>query len=300
MRDDDPQAVDEDKPDGEASTFGHMLRAAREAQDQSLEQIAADLRIEPRYLISLEENRLEELPAPVFAKGYLKQYGQRLGLDYADLLAQYYRQTDAYEVPVVASRPIRLRDEQQITQWIIAAVVLALLIGAFFVWWPSRSEGPSVEVGTLGGEAPEGSATTTVVTPKVVATVEPVVLQATPTAVVTPEVVATVEPVVLQATPTAPIPLAQDLIPVVEPTAEVEIMFQADSWTEVTDARGERLFYDLGSAGTGARFSATLPLSVFLGNADGVRLLVDGIPYPVPASSRQGNTVRFLVDEAGP
>ena len=87
------------------------------------------------------------------------------------------------------------------------------------------------------------------------------------------------------------------LSPPLEPTIEVTISFDQDCWAEVTDDSGERFFYDLGSAGTVASFSAQLPLSFFLGNADGVRLEFNGRPYPIPADSRRGNLARFVVAE---
>ena len=63
--------------------WGSMLRTARLAQDLTLEQLSTELRIEAKQLNALEENRFERIGVPVFVKGYLKQYGQRLGVDVA-------------------------------------------------------------------------------------------------------------------------------------------------------------------------------------------------------------------------
>ena len=75
---------------------------------------------------ALEENRFEQIGVPVFIKGYLKQYGSRLGLDVRDLLALYYKQTTLADVQIQPSRSIKLRDERQITSWVLAAIVLLL------------------------------------------------------------------------------------------------------------------------------------------------------------------------------
>ena len=83
-----------------------------------------------------------------------------------------------------------------------------------------------------------------------------------------------------------------------EPTMQVEIRFYEDCWAEVIDGRGERLFYGLGSVGAQAQFTATPPLSFFLGNVDGVVLLVDDIPYAIPAESRRGNIAEFVIPES--
>ena len=101
-------------------TLGQILRTARLAQDLTLEQLSTELRIEAKQLQALEEERFEQIGVPVFIKGYLKQYGTRLGLDVRDLLALYYKQTTLADVQIQPSRTIKLRDERQITSWILA------------------------------------------------------------------------------------------------------------------------------------------------------------------------------------
>ena len=105
MENDDTRTPEEDRPEEESSSVGAMLRAAREEKELSVEQLAAELRIEPRFLNALEDDSFEEFPAPVFTKGYIRQYAQRVGLDYADLLAEYYRQVEVRDVRVVLVGP---------------------------------------------------------------------------------------------------------------------------------------------------------------------------------------------------
>src|SRR5262252_3952329 len=84
----------------EKRSVGETLRAARNAQGLTLEQVATELRIEQPQLDALENDRFERIGVPVFVKGYLKQYGTRLGVDPRDLLAQYYQQTSLKEVQI--------------------------------------------------------------------------------------------------------------------------------------------------------------------------------------------------------
>jgi len=262
-------------------TLGERLRIAREAQPLSLAQISAELRIEPQLLSALEEDRLDAFAAPVYAKGYLKQYGGLLGLDVRDLLAQYYRQVDMRDVPVVKHRPIRLRDENQIRHWIAAATVLALLSIGFAIWWTTQpSAVPVIETPVVPVE-PQIESVSEPSQPVIEAAAAPIAVTDQPTAP------AIVNP---PPAPAQPAPSNQVL---------VELSFAEDCWTEISDARGERLFYGLGSAGARSRFSASLPLSIFLGNAGGVELRVDGDQYPIPAGSRQGNLARFVIADLG-
>jgi cytoskeleton protein RodZ len=74
--------------------------------------------------------------------------------------------------------------------------------------------------------------------------------------------------------------------------------FDGESWTEVTDGRGERLAYGLNAAGRTLTVRGEPPFTVVLGNAGSVRLRVDGEPYAIPPARRGDNLVRFSVDIA--
>ncbi|HSG63928.1 MAG TPA: RodZ domain-containing protein [Gammaproteobacteria bacterium] len=280
-------------------SLGERLRAARQAQPLSLAQISAELRIEAKFLEALEADRLDAFPAPVFAKGFLKQYGGLLGLDERDLLAQYYRQVDVRDAPVVHHKPIRLRDEDQIRHWLAAGLVLILLAGGASIWWTTR---PGLE--PLAVEPAIGPLDTLPAPPAAPAP------ESRPEPAPGIASAATVDagPATVAETPAADGAAGAEAVPADVETAEigpepagtlVELNFLEDCWTEISDARGERLFYGLGSAGARARFSASLPISVFFGNVGGVELAVNGNRYPIPAGSRQGNLARFVVAEPG-
>ena len=67
-----------------ASRFGHdgrFLRAVRERQRRSLEEISVATRVSVRYLKAIEENAFELLPAATFVKGYIKSIVRELSLD---------------------------------------------------------------------------------------------------------------------------------------------------------------------------------------------------------------------------
>ena len=64
----------EDDLDGGDDSFGGWLRQQREIRGISLREIADASKISIRYLEALETGRFSMLPAPVFAKGFLRQY----------------------------------------------------------------------------------------------------------------------------------------------------------------------------------------------------------------------------------
>ena len=57
-----------------ATSLGGHLRALREAKGSSLEDMARSTRVGIRHLEALEEERLADLPSPVFVRGFIRSY----------------------------------------------------------------------------------------------------------------------------------------------------------------------------------------------------------------------------------
>jgi hypothetical protein len=72
-----------------AGGFGRALEQARIAGGISLDEAATATRISSRYLLALEQEELDELPAPIYARGFLRTYAGYLGLDPADVTSLY-------------------------------------------------------------------------------------------------------------------------------------------------------------------------------------------------------------------
>lgn len=70
-----------DEVTGTAVTVGEQLRAARETQGISLEDVASRTRIPTRHLESLEASEWSRLPAPTYTIGFAKSYAGVVGLD---------------------------------------------------------------------------------------------------------------------------------------------------------------------------------------------------------------------------
>lgn len=68
--------------------IGETLREARERRGLTIEQVAQETRISARFVEALEEERFEELPAPVYVRGFLRSYANFLRIDPQPLLDQ--------------------------------------------------------------------------------------------------------------------------------------------------------------------------------------------------------------------
>jgi len=74
--------------------LGTRLVRAREARGLTLEDAERDTRISRRYLQALEAEQFEAIPAPVYARGFLRSYSQYLGLDPQQMLDLFPRDDD--------------------------------------------------------------------------------------------------------------------------------------------------------------------------------------------------------------
>ncbi len=66
--------------------IGDALRSARERRNLSIDEVARETRISPRFLEALEAEQFDELPAPVYVRGFLRSYASFLKLEPQPLL----------------------------------------------------------------------------------------------------------------------------------------------------------------------------------------------------------------------
>jgi cytoskeleton protein RodZ len=295
---------------------GARLRQAREAQGLQLEEVANELRVGAAALVALEENRFAALGAAVFARGYLKQYGSRLGLDVRELIALYEKAGEQPEVELAPTKGIHLRDERQISLWVVAALALVFIGGGLSYWWWRQAEIDSTPVAAdasrdADAPAPGASGAGEAVADPAAPAREPepelelaaeAVPEAEPATLLPDESPAAVVETAPQAAPSPADPTVErQLAGAVEPAAVedgpvLEVIFVEDCWTEIIDEDGGRLFYNLGRAGTRARLPADRNLNIYFGNASGVELRIDGEAVPVPGAARR-DVVRFDLED---
>lgn len=86
MADQDPQ---QPTPASELATFGDELRREREIRGISLKEIADATKISKRFLEAIERNDHKTLPAPVFTRGFVREYARYLGLNAEEMVNRY-------------------------------------------------------------------------------------------------------------------------------------------------------------------------------------------------------------------
>ena len=131
--------------------IGQRLGEARERLGLTLEEAERSTRIRAHHLLALEEGRLDALPSPVHARGFLKNYSEFLGLDSESILLDYAEIIQARRgrtkpgaaapTPTPAPRPsVRLTSRRP--RWLsadlfVAAAVTLAVIGVL-LWGLGR------------------------------------------------------------------------------------------------------------------------------------------------------------------
>lgn len=90
---DSPSANPDDS--GRHQSLGALLRTARERKGMELEDVAEVTHVRKEYLNALEEGRYSDLPEDVYARNFLRLFGQAVGLESASLLERFTRERSA-------------------------------------------------------------------------------------------------------------------------------------------------------------------------------------------------------------
>jgi transcriptional regulator with XRE-family HTH domain len=126
-----------------ASPLGDTLQRARQARGITLEDAARATRIPRRYLEALEQENFTILPAPVYARGFLRSYSGYLGLDPGELLPFF---------PVGHVEEPKLEPLPQVKQprtWSMSGIIAVAAVGALILL--------VIGLYSIGGDGGEGS-----------------------------------------------------------------------------------------------------------------------------------------------
>lgn len=243
--------------EGSGESFGTWLQQQRKIRNLSLREVADSTKISYRYLEALESDRFEVLPAPIFAKGFLRNYATYVGLD-PDEVVNFYLVADrerleAVEDELAPSAPTRPADGRPVVALLVAIVVLVALVAAALFWRGGDSESAQEAAPGNGSESAEPTLLST-----------PAVGLPVPLPASTPEPPAT--------PPVAEGPLAP---------LRVTLAFTGECWVEAR-ADGRRRVSELRVQGESLQIDAEREVVLTLGDPSAVRVEVNGEPFTLP------------------
>ncbi|HSL50734.1 MAG TPA: RodZ domain-containing protein [Candidatus Deferrimicrobiaceae bacterium] len=257
------------------TSLGAYLRTLREAKGSSLEDMARSTRVGIRHLEALEEERLADLPSPVFVRGFIRAYCGFLREAPEEALGHYEALAGERAVAQAASAPPHPRTTWANSSVLVGLALLVILgIGLIVInLTVKRTGGTSVAAPKTAVPAPQ-AATPAVEAPRPVAPPAPAVAQSPATPASTP---ASIPAPAVARSAAGPQRL---LMKAVEPT-----------WIRVQPDEG-RATEELLPAGASREWSAERRFLVTLGNAGGVELTLNGKVLP-PLGSK-GTVIQRL------
>jgi cytoskeleton protein RodZ len=112
---------------------GDALRQQREALGLNFSDVAGALRIKPAYLAAIEEGRPDRLPGPAYAAGFVRAYGDHLGLDGAEILRRFRLEAAGLDAKPDLSFPMPL-GERSVPGRAMLLLALILAICGYGAW----------------------------------------------------------------------------------------------------------------------------------------------------------------------
>jgi cytoskeleton protein RodZ len=273
----------------QARSIGERLRAGRERSGLSVAAAAEKLHLDIKVIEALEADRFADLGPSVYVRGHLRRYGDFVGEPGAELVEIHDKSRAARPTTPDLTRfpqAERRSDPRRLFTPLVglgSAAVLALCI-----WWILSGSKPDAD-DAAAGAAREVSANEPTAVPDVA---ELAGLPA-PASVAPPAPSVAPAPTPAAAPVEAPKPEAP-----ARPT-RLRLQLASESWIEIYDSRGERLFYDIASAGSVQSVEGRAPLRVVMGSSAGVTVEVDGRTREIPASALDGDGARFVVNRSG-
>jgi cytoskeletal protein RodZ len=131
--------------------IGSTLREARMRERIDISEVETRTKIRAKYLRAIENEEWDLLPGPVYAKSFLRTYGDFLGLDSRMLIDEFKRR---YERPSVHEiRPAtsiardrereRRRRRPRIPSWAPIALVIVVILAVLYAVGSATQSGPS-------------------------------------------------------------------------------------------------------------------------------------------------------------
>ena len=116
--------------------LGKALTDARVARGLTLHDVERDTRISGKYLQALEEGELETLPAPVYARAFMRTYAQYLGLNAPAFVQRLPGAKPEPELPPLPEVGREASAPLISANWLVigGVVALMLIVGLLLFW----------------------------------------------------------------------------------------------------------------------------------------------------------------------
>ena len=284
--------------------LGEILVKAREKLALSQKEIASRLNLKEKIITALDTNSFNDLPAPTYVKGYIRSYARAVNLDADGLINIYEGTADAPPEIIPDVKPkVQASSKDTPVKAMTYLITLTLMI-LIIAWWQGQNivgtDLFSIKVKTSeGGDYPGGfTYTYDIVTHPEILAVAKIENSENMEETVSPDFLELPETDNLKSNKLK----SNDQLSIDDlsnlnaqtnsDTLKMELT--AESWIEVYDALGEKLYIDLAKPGEKISLTGTPPLYVKIGNARAVSVNFNGKTFDTSKFTKAG-VARFLL-----
>jgi cytoskeleton protein RodZ len=275
-------------PTPPAATAGSLLRQARQAQGMHIAVLATAIKVAPRKLDALENDRLDELPDATFTRALAQTVCRTLKIDPAPVLALLPPPPGHRLAQVGEGINAPFRDRPGMSQgsdWSLlgspavwAPLLFLVLAGIVYFLPPGTLSIPTSQ----SASAPAATASRIVSAPAVAPApiAAPLAAAPAPAASVVVETVHSVPPAAVDDAASSATSTAAGMAGV------LQLRVAGESWVEVLDGRGQTLLSRLLQPGEAVGVDGSMPLKVTIGNAGVTQLSFRGKPIELAGFTR--------------
>ena len=110
--------------------IGNTIKEARISKNQSVNELASNLKISEQQLKAIEEGREDLLPEKVFVKAMIKKISEKLNIDINDLMKEFNYQKEQIKIEeIVEDVQKKVNTKNSITLIFVFNIFIAGLIG---------------------------------------------------------------------------------------------------------------------------------------------------------------------------
>jgi cytoskeleton protein RodZ len=283
-----------------SAELGDLLTRAREELSLSQKDISSRLNLNEQIIAALDSNDLDKLPAPTYVRGYIRSYARVVNLDADRLIGIYEGIAEAPPEILPDVKPAVQASSRDKPVKAVTYLVTFTLVFLLIAWWQGQYiVNPgffSFNMKTSeGGKYPGGLTYTYDVFNHPETLEVPEVDELELDELINMEIVDLDESEDILSIDDSPILDAETNLTSPANPDTLKLELSAESWVEVFDASGERLYRDLAKPGEIISITGTAPLSVKLGNARAVSVSFNGETFDTSEYTKAG-VARFLLE----
>ncbi len=282
--------------------FGDVFRTARESAGYTITEVSDSLKLAEEIIKALENSQVDLLPAATFTQGYIRNYARFLKLPADDIIKAYNKIVPSEEPALIPTTgaPVQKTSHDTLVK-LTSYGLFFIVIMSLLLWWLQSD----VTFSTDDSETVNEKLVPEVIAPSIeeIDIEEQVQEERFSEKIIeTPnekDEIKTIEKntSTIKEAPVDQKPVEKKVTVTGEGEDLLELSTDSESWTEVQDANGNRLFFELMKKGDIHQLKGTAPFRVFLGNAPTVKVNINNQDVDISNYIRQNKIAHISIQD---